>query len=284
MPLSMREGVPLVSGGRDAKSLVVDVLSREFPLSAKQIYHKIVKQEPTASLTYQGVHKALVQLVEQSVVGKSDKGIYQLNVEWARNLKRFGENVESRYIGKNLPRFADLQEGESITIAFDTYLQYCYWGLQETYLVGLSNPRCVGLGWLRHVWPIVNISQEQFEIFKRVMSVGEHYVVCSGNTPLDRVLAGFLMKFKKKVKLGAHFDALADYYLVDDYIIQVYFSPKTLRELDRIYAKTKSLEGKAVAELYDFISSNRSSVQVVLMNDAGLSKKIRDNALSYFKK
>ena len=66
--------MPLLSGGREAKSLIVGVLSKEFPLTAKQIYSKIAKNAPTSSLTYQAVHKALGQLAEQSVVGKDEKG------------------------------------------------------------------------------------------------------------------------------------------------------------------------------------------------------------------
>ena len=42
---------PLLSKEKkDAKSLIVQVLSTEFPLTAKQIFNKICRQEPLAKL------------------------------------------------------------------------------------------------------------------------------------------------------------------------------------------------------------------------------------------
>ncbi|MBU1197991.1 hypothetical protein KJ765_05800 [Candidatus Micrarchaeota archaeon] len=280
MVLSLDDGVPLISGGKDARSQVIRVLSKTYPLNAKQIFRAIQKSQ-SSDLTYQAVHKSIRSLVEKKIVSKNEGGAYLLDLEWARQIKRFGEDVEAKYAGNNLPHFSDIQEGESITVSFDTYLQYCYWGLQETYLTSLSKKNLTTLGWLRHIWPIVNISQEQFQILKNVMSTGRHYIICNKTTPLDLLLADFFSKFGKKTKFGLKYDVFPDYFIVDDYVLEVYIPKKMILEFDRIYSNTKSLEGKDLAELYDLISQKNSGLTAILMKNRNISKNIFDKAITF---
>ncbi|MFH1257810.1 MAG: hypothetical protein V1658_02640, partial [Candidatus Micrarchaeota archaeon] len=62
MVLLQQKRIPYVNASnlrKDAKSQILSVLGREWPLSAKEIYNRIHAQAGE-SITYQGVHKAIL--------------------------------------------------------------------------------------------------------------------------------------------------------------------------------------------------------------------------------
>ena len=65
---------PLIkSGEHNLKNLVIAILSQQWPLNSRQIY-KEISAEHYRSITYQGVHKAIRQLIEQGIVRKDSAG------------------------------------------------------------------------------------------------------------------------------------------------------------------------------------------------------------------
>jgi hypothetical protein len=75
---------------------VVLLLSQEWPLTAKEIHHRVARQKEAS---YQAVHKGLLELMEQNVVLKSETQ-YFLNLAWLEELVRFGANTKKAYVEK----------------------------------------------------------------------------------------------------------------------------------------------------------------------------------------
>ena len=70
-------------GGNPTKETVIELLSREWPLTAKKIYRRLVKGY-NISITYQAVHKSLTELTEKKILEKRAK----------KNLMTLREQVE----------------------------------------------------------------------------------------------------------------------------------------------------------------------------------------------
>ncbi len=79
---------PFSSSRGNVRDLIIEVLSRAWPLNGREIYRAMKRDLPT-KVTYQGVHKALKQLLEEDMVVQEDRK-YKLNMNWAREMKKFG--------------------------------------------------------------------------------------------------------------------------------------------------------------------------------------------------
>ncbi|VVC03637.1 FIST N domain protein [Candidatus Burarchaeum australiense] len=80
------------------RTLVIQTLSDDWPLNGRQVY-LAVKEKFSISPTYQGVHKVLRQLLDDGVLSYKDKK-YQLNTNWIKEMKQFGEDIERKYSGR----------------------------------------------------------------------------------------------------------------------------------------------------------------------------------------
>ncbi|MCR4336142.1 MAG: hypothetical protein NUV57_06455, partial [archaeon] len=76
------------------KQKIIDILSNEWPLSAKSIYDKLQKQY-SSEISYQATHKTIQDLETEKIIEKKEKG-YQLNLEWVQQSKKSLENVEKK--------------------------------------------------------------------------------------------------------------------------------------------------------------------------------------------
>lgn len=83
------------NGQGAVRDAVVTILGCKWPLSLKAVFFAVTK-EYALSVSYQAVHKALKQLVENGIAVKEDGG-YCLNIKWIKKIKQFGSNLEQAY-------------------------------------------------------------------------------------------------------------------------------------------------------------------------------------------
>ncbi|MBU0460080.1 MAG: NACHT domain-containing protein, partial [Nanoarchaeota archaeon] len=89
------------------KDFIVRVLSEVYPLTAKQLYKRIV-QTYRSNLSYQAVHKIANELVDLGILIKIGSE-YMINLGWLNNISDFALSVKNFYLNKtkvNLPEEA----------------------------------------------------------------------------------------------------------------------------------------------------------------------------------
>ena len=62
---------------------IVEVLSETWPLTAKQIYHRL-QRNYGASISYQAVHKHIKQMISENILTKKEREL-SLNSAWIEN-------------------------------------------------------------------------------------------------------------------------------------------------------------------------------------------------------
>jgi hypothetical protein len=77
------------------KDLVMLVLLKNHPLSAKQLWYRVNKGFGK-SISYQGVYKTVSMLKNTGVLRKSEIG-YEISLDWIKRVKEFTEALEGRY-------------------------------------------------------------------------------------------------------------------------------------------------------------------------------------------
>jgi predicted transcriptional regulator len=88
--------LPQLSGKSvSTRDQIISILSQEWPLTARALYAKVQKESDSA-LSYQAVHKALLNLEVEGIVERLGNG-YQVNLEWVNNLKGFSDKILETY-------------------------------------------------------------------------------------------------------------------------------------------------------------------------------------------
>ena len=104
--------LPQISKQKSTKDIIISILSREWPLSAKRIYNKVVSEEGRP-VSYQAVHKIIKGMENEGLLIKQGKE-YLLNSEWIGGVKKFASSLETAYSNDNKIDFKNLQEKQAV--------------------------------------------------------------------------------------------------------------------------------------------------------------------------
>ena len=262
-------------GKKSTKDGIISSLSLKHPLTAKEIYNALNKQYGNAS-SYQAVHKTILQLVNENVLEKNEKQ-YQLNKEWIKSVANFGKNLQNDY--QHILKIID--EQGSVTLNFSSYIEFGRFLVNE-FFTNFPNPEnkscpCI---W-NHAYPIVGISKEEHENFKKMFAKTQHFNVCAQDTFLDRMTVDYLDKLGKKGRLNVKSSVKNDTFITGDYVMTVYINPEWENELDNVYRKIKTEKDLNMQELFE-LASKKANFKVIIVENGEFAHELREEARKYF--
>lgn len=184
-----------VGGSSSSKDLVVQILSREWPLTAKQIYNKLVR-ESGKSVSYQAVHKIVLQLVSDGVLLKEGKG-YCLSELWIKDLKKSASLLEEKYSKQKSYDFTELLRKDCVVYDFNGILELA------RFLIGIllklpNSENKPNVFLTTFVYSIVGLKDEDYAELKESFAKTPTYVFCAENNFVDRMFAKTLKEYGAK--------------------------------------------------------------------------------------
>ncbi len=238
--MSMKLTIPIMGKPKTVKDTVIGVLSREWPLTARKIYNK-VRKTYGLDVTYQAVHKALIEMLEENVLMREGRD-YSISIEWVRNNKQFYERLEAKREGSGHPTPEDIFNEEVTKLEFENLYDYYSHILEFSwYIAATPDPithRIEGpvSAQLYHIFWILAATKNQEEGLRYIMKLSpESYFVCKGDTTTDRLLAKYFESLGANVKTGVKCAELCDILAGGGIVIQTYFTRSLKRELDTLY-------------------------------------------------
>lgn len=273
---------------KSAKDLVISTLTFNYPLTLIKLTNTI-KKNFGASVTFQGIRKAVNLLVEQGVVEKNNKE-YQLNKDWIKDLRDFADELYDSYHSEN-PGLKDIETvTEDMKIyTFDNLIDVdLFWNkaITKWFNEFPDVKDRVYVQQFAHLWPVLGQMQEEAEIAEVIHKFNlKFYSLNNGNTPLD--------KWCKK-----YYEGLGAYYVTNpkgkkednnkcfsvygDLIIQTTYPQKIADAIDNIYKKTKGFESFDAHELIKILKS-KIEIKVMIMKNPLVAQQLRQGVMSYFK-
>ena len=253
------------------KGLVRSILIEESPLTIKQI-HSRIKTESKKPVSYQAVHKTIKELLEEESVLNIDKK-YQLNPEWIIKGRKHFENLEERLYKE---RFAKYKEFNCL---YDCYRYILEFGHDISIKAGAKEPAVLHL---EHMYSILTISKEEYQMFETVFRKMDCYIACKNNTTLDNAMATFYRLGGMKIKLGAPINGDMDTLVIDGKIIQVLFPKKLKKELDTIYSKA-TVYNILQKNFFHYLYKNTPTIKVFIQENQALSDELISQTKRMFK-
>ncbi len=275
--------LPLIkSGERNTKNLVIMVLAGEWPLSVQDIYDTI-HENYDPKVTYQGVRKAVLQLIGQGILEKNAKGQFKISHKWAESINRFSEEIRVTTTAEGGSEITSMPQYYSRSYEFEGKpAEAYYWAamqLVKAWEADKSRRKLVTCI-QPHAIPLTIIKNQEYCALKKISSDGDHYIACPSNTALDKLFVGVFTQIGAKTKTGCKISKKCDLAVINDYIIEIYFPNAIRKKIDDAFKKNKKIDDKAIAAIHDSLIGSDAKSRVVITRNREIAEKIRKKILA----
>ncbi len=214
---------------KTSREKIIELLSGNAPLSAKQIHLRLQRQYGVSS-SYQAAHKTLKQMLEEKIVAKNDKG-YCLNPEWIENFKKNAEQLAEKVkSGAKEFNISAMNENESVHLSFNGILDVGWFLIDK--LMTAPNPSkkpCLAL-W-RFCYSVLGLEAKHLNGLKQSFSKNEWFCFVEEDNKVDHMFGDTLLSYgAKKIAYGVKCATpLSDKMVIGDYIAEIIY-PSTFRK------------------------------------------------------
>jgi len=241
--MSYTTALNLSTKSPSTKDQIINILSNQWPLSAKEIYNKTAKEFGNEA-SYQAIHKTLTELEKNHTISHNGQG-YELDKLWISNSKKFFDELESRYYNTPEKYKIDKNFEGRIKFEFNDFSQFCV-TMAQIFSSGVlaGNSPNVGFGLLRHAWWPFNFSFANFELLKEIGKTNKDaYVIVKENYPFDMWIVNQYKKVGWHSIITDNKDAEYenDIGVQGDSIWQAKFSEETKKLMDTVYKRNADL-------------------------------------------
>lgn len=269
------------------KDHVISLLGYDWPLTIKKLYH-LIKKKYGYSVTYQAVYKAVNELYKHGVIEKRAEG-YQINLKWLKHLHMYTETVETNYYTKNRLRLIEgikdaRKEGNINILNFETFFdveKYLYY-LQKHYILSSKNKETICVHHNNEWRPLFYLRAE-YNWIRKITELGHKtYVLCAGNTLVDKWCAGFYKSIGCNIKLNVNCASTCELMVFGDVVIQVYLPSSIKSILKKEFSRIKDIGKLNQNSLIKNIFEKETDIKVIINKDSEIAEQIKKDTLNYF--
>ncbi|MCR4369175.1 MAG: hypothetical protein NUV67_04690 [archaeon] len=262
--------------GEGTKARILDLLSEKYPLTTTQI-HKELEKKYSHKASYQAVHRALKELIEQGVI--ENAGGYFINHAWVRKWKIATEKLEIR-LRENSPHQKKILEKNSTTIEFEKLIDVGKIALVDILsLPHEENTPFILLG--RHIWPTMTLTGELAKRFERLFKEHRVYIMCESEGPIHKLNAAAYEKKGGKVIFKPKYSYFKDTIVFGDFVAYINFDPKVVKLFDEL-SKMAGLKAFNLKELFTAILGTAFTNKAIITKNSELAEQIRSEVLEEF--
>ncbi|MFH1752502.1 MAG: hypothetical protein ABH821_06225 [archaeon] len=263
-------------GGSQPTPLIIQMLSKEWPLTAKQIFLRLNKIREK-KVSYQAVHKLLIQLAEKKVIEKNNT-LFSLNKEWIKKTRNFANQLEVAYKSNTKFFDGDVSQGNTKIISFESLLKF------DDFLFKILEDKrtaCCMSYWEHLRWPM-HYARQACDYFKQFEHLKNFYMLCSNNTALDKWCASTYRNLGCKIKTNVKIINHSDFLAFDDYFIQITYDKEFRNEINNFYKEAKSFSKFKITKFIDRVLEKQFDIRVLVTIDEKITNRVIDFVKSQF--
>ncbi len=238
---------------KNAKDLVITLLSQEQPLSIIELTNKIKKQY-VVSITYQAVRKAVDNLNNQNVLTKTGKR-YAISKDWLLQLKSFFDKLLTNYENRTTLKLfnAEFAKEDYALYTFNNlYDLDNFWDEVMTHWADHEKENKDYYSYTHyHWWLVINLGKETklFTNFKK-KKINSH-VILRNVSPLNRWAGSVYADMDVKIIENIQKDdfPMVDINILGNTVIQVNYPPNLAKKLQLFFKKYKSVQEMSLKEI-----------------------------------
>jgi hypothetical protein len=226
------------------KELILSVLTKKWPLSAKEIYSRVSKHSKK-EITYQAIHKVLTELESQNLLEKKGKN-YSLNIEWLEQQINELSQVKQKYTGKTRKIIVNKHSSTPQVYKFETISETSI-AIAELFaskqLSDDDNELLVGM--FQYGWFTFKLRFEDLVLIKKIIKSNPKIKgIIQNKTPFGKWIHTQYNKVGMNcAPIGTNANLTEDIMSKGDYIVEASFPNSTRKIIEEEYRKLKNIEG-----------------------------------------
>lgn len=254
------------------RDLIIKILSEEPSLSVKQLHERVTKRAEQ-NITYQAVHKCVLQLLGEGIIDKTG-ATFQISKKWLEEIKKFGEKTSLDYNAQNK------NSGKTFSrLIFNNFMDLGRYTINEFFV--FPNPENKpAICCFYHTWGPIGATEQEFENLKKLFSINKHYSISVKDTFLDRYFADFLSKMGKICKTGISFFP-EEIFVQGDFVAQVFYPLDYLSKIDKIFSSTSNIQEFDLAKIME-IYGEHHKIYVLIFEDKEVADLLRKQIMEKF--
>jgi hypothetical protein len=265
--------------GKSTKEKIITLLGQKWPLSAKEIYHSITREQAT-EITYQAIHKTLNEMLEEKTIEKKDQK-YQLNQEWIQQIKKTATQLEEKY--KN-GKQVDFEHFESEYVEFNDFMSLARFVINE-FFINYPNPEKKPLVcYWNHVYGVVGATEKEYSNLKKMFTNPQHYGVCKNNTVLDNYMAKVYKKMGKKSVNGINYPFHNETYVCGDFVCEAFFPIEYNKKVNEFFERIKEVTPEVIQEYGEVQFSPKMKSNLIIYKNKKFAEELRKYAIEAYNK
>lgn len=264
---------------KNTKDAVINILTYEWPLTLRAIFYKIKKQFAHPA-SYQAVYKAVKELTESKVLSKNNL-LYEINIEWVKELQSFTDTVETNYYAKkkmeNVLGLKDSRKNDNLMVlTFETIFdaeKYLYYLIKREMLKRKNDLLCYQT---KHEWRPLFYLRSEYNYYRKLKKNGhKFYFVCSGSSHLEKLFETFYKSIGVNYKL-VEAPLTNDIITFGEYYIQIFIPEELTAKL------SASLKNKKILQFITEVMEKKSEIKLVINLDASLAEQVKKQITKQF--
>jgi hypothetical protein len=278
--MSLDATVPGDRNERTTKDIVIRILSQNWPLSARKIYHSLKKNNNARDISYQAVHKTLKSLVDSGVLSKTGRD-YRISEEWIEETGKFVSDLKDRYSKEERP----VLDNESQFVFHTIYdVDKFMVELKERMVDKTAKQKpLVCLHW-SHYWIPLFLEKQVYRKMKDLIKYVKYYCAVSGDTPVDRWCQEFWRKNNVDSVCGVGNPGVSNYLVFGDTIMQIFYPKEIMEEMDKTFSSAMSIHDITMESFFEQVFERKTTIPVTITRNPVLAEQLRNRILSHFKK
>jgi len=265
------------------KENIIQILSKDFPLSIKQLITKHYKTT-NIKVSYQAVHKETQNLLTSGVLVREGNS-YLLNAKWIKESSEFFSETEKTYartkrLHPNIITKVQ-NDGDFFNIEFSTINE-----LDEFFVSVMDAFEELAQGkeiimHYRHNWYPLLYAKKEGEILENDPDKRKFYCLCGGNTVLDNWSGDYERSIGMNVKYKKDIGQKWDIQVYGDAIVQFHLDPQVLERIDAFFEKNKKFLEYSPKELLSIMALTGKFSVMIYRNEL-LAGQLRKETLAEF--
>jgi len=263
------------------KQQIIDVLSAEFPLTAKKVYNALKRRYQIGS-TYVAVYQHMRELVDQGVVMK--EGLeYRLDGKWIERTRQFAINTENNYSALlNGSEIAKIDDAK--VLVFDSFEQYFHFAeaIRERYVKSTNGSGTIC--WLgTHAGGPIFFMKDRLKSIRNTIEKNiKYYIAIRGDAQLDRTMANFYRSMGVNSITGANDKDIHTIGIYGDTLLFLIFSEDLRQAINNVFENANGLSDVNIGPAFEEILGKERKLFAIMTSNKDLAEKYRNSIIKLF--
>lgn len=269
-------------GVGSTKDMILSLLAREHPLTAKQITNKIRKVFGT-SATFQGVYKALASLEEDKVITKQNRA-YSLSKNWIISSKGFFDKLHREYFSEKPASKTDILSKDVQVYAMRNLIELDKFWIKvfETWFEESSGKVLAQV--CGHAWYILGQLENETACLQNIRNHKlQFYTLIDDTTPLDRWAARYYEGFGFKYKMRKAQNSLRNHYYIvyGDRIMECVYPEKLAKDIQKVYDSVRNIKDLDLKKFIQILT-REEDLKITVMRNKPLAEQLRKGIMAHW--